>query len=68
MDTDEDKNIAKGTTDLGVEFFHQRNCVKVREGFTKKKVAVLLDFEGGKGGEVGRGNLDKIQKNSYFFS
>ena len=26
MDTDEDKNIAKGTTDPVVKFFHQSNC------------------------------------------
>ena len=36
---------------------------------SRKKVAVLLDFVQMRGGGVwwGRGNFDKIQKNSYFF-
>ena len=52
MDIDEDKNIAKGTTDLGVEFFHQRNCVKVTSKFNFKslpnfsfKILIKLDFK-----------------------
>ena len=36
--------------------------------FGVKKVVQVVQIEGRGGGAVGRGNLDKIQKNSYFSS